>query len=284
MYHPAMDKLEIFRSIAADAAKGELAFPTSARVTMKLRAALADPECHIEAAARLVQAEPLLAARVVAIANSVVYNRSGREINDVRAAISRLGFYTLQSLATALFTRQLAGQPNDSALQQLGNQLWQHTAHVASLAHVIARRVTRIDPEAAMFAGILHEVGGFYLLSRAKDFPGLLDGGFVEWMEGGEVLIGREVLKVLNVPESILAAIEGGWEGYLTIPPGSLADTLLLAEELAPVASPLYTQPGDEGVDKFSACIDMDIGEETLTGILEESAEQVSSLVEALRF
>jgi len=47
----------------------------------------------------------------------------------------------------------------------------EHTAHVASLAHVIARRVTRLDPETALFAGIIHEVGGFYLLSRVKDHP-----------------------------------------------------------------------------------------------------------------
>ena len=97
-----MDKIAAFKSIAAGVAKGELDFPTSARVALKVRQALDDPDCHIEAAAKLVQAEPLLSARVVAMANSVAFNRSGREITDVRSSVSRLGFRTLRSLATGL--------------------------------------------------------------------------------------------------------------------------------------------------------------------------------------
>ncbi|MDO9093258.1 MAG: HDOD domain-containing protein, partial [Rubrivivax sp.] len=65
-----MDKRDAFKTMAAQVAQGELAFPTSAQVALKVRQALDDPECHIETAARLVQAEPLLSARVVAIANS----------------------------------------------------------------------------------------------------------------------------------------------------------------------------------------------------------------------
>ncbi len=277
-----MDKARIFTTIAADVAKGELAFPTSARVAMKVRQALDDPDCHVEAAAKLVQAEPLLSARVVATANSAAYNRSGNEITDVRTSVARLGFRTVRSLAMALVTRQLAGSPAGAAGQDLAAQLWEHTAHVASLAHVIARRITKVDPETAMFAGIVHEVGGFYLLSRAKDFPGLLDDGFAEWIESGEAEVGRAVLDVLAVPAAVKEAVEAYWAGYLAIPPVTLGDTLLLAEELSPVASPLHRI--DEREKRVPANLDMEIGEETLTGILEESAEEVRSLTGALKF
>ena len=279
-----MDKRDAFKAIAADVAKGELAFPTSAQIALRVRRALDDPECHIDAAARLVQAEPLLATRVVAIANSVVFNRSGREITDVRTAVARLGFRTVRALATALVTRQLAGAPAAESSQALAAQLWQHTAHVASLAHVIARRVTRQDPETALFVGIIHEVGGFYMLSRAEDFPGLLDGEPTEWIEGGEVDVGRAVLGVLSVPAPAMAAVEAYWDGFLAMPPVTLADTLLLAEELSPVASPLHRLGGREHGAGMTATIDMAIGAETLTSILEESAEEVASLTGALQF
>ncbi|MDD5249920.1 MAG: HDOD domain-containing protein [Rhodocyclaceae bacterium] len=279
-----MDKRDAFTAMAADVAQGELAFPTSAQVAMRVRRALDDPGCHIDAAAHLVQAEPLLAARVVAIANSVAFNRSGREITDVRTAVARLGFRTVRSLATALVTRQLAGAPAGPAGQDLAAQLWQHTAHVASLAHVIARRITRQDPETALFAGIVHEVGGFYLLSRAKDFPGLLDGELTDWIESGEVDVGRAVLKVLAVPQPVMIAIEAYWDGFLAMPPVTLADTLLLAEELSPVASPLHRLGGREQGEGMTASLDMAIGAETLTGILAESAGEVASLTAALQF
>ncbi len=279
-----MDKRQIFRSIAAGVAKGELAFPTSARVAIKVRRALDDPDCHIDAAAKLVQAEPLLAARAVAMANSVAFNRSGRELTDVRSSVSRLGFRTVRALATALITRQLAGEQSAAAQQQLAAQLWEHTAHVASLAHVIARRVTKGDPETALFAGIVHEVGGFYLLSRAKEFPELFDGDYYDWIESGEVEVGRAVLKVLAVPDAVMEAIEVYWAGYLAMPPRTLGDTLLLAEELAPVPSPMNRRGGEGAGTGMTASIDMAIGEDTLKAIMDESAEELASLTGALKF
>jgi len=279
-----MDKNTIFETIASQVAQGELVFSTGAQVALKLRRALDDPDCHINTAARLIQAEPLLSARVIAIANSVVYNRSGREIADVHVAVSLLGFKTIRSLAMALVTRQMAGKSKDPAQQDLVNKLWEHSAHVASLAHAIARHVTHLDPETALFAGIIHEIGGFYMLSRAEEFPGLLEGDFTEWLEGGEVKVGRAVLGKLKVPASVTAIVEAFWDGFLAMPPVTLGDTLLLAEELAPVPSPLHRLDNKAPESKTTASIEMVIGEETLSLILKESAEEIGSLTRALQF
>lgn len=278
-----MDKREILKTIAAQAAKGALKFSANAEIALRVRRALDDPDCHIDVASRLVQAEPLLAARVVAIANSVAFNRSGREITDVHTAVGRLGFRTVRALATALVTRQMAGASLLPEHQAMAAQLWEHTAHVAALAHVIARRVTRQDPEAAMFAGIIHEVGGFYLLSRSQEFPSLLEGDLTDWIEQGESEIGRAVLTALAVPAPALEAIEALWQGYLTMPAATLGDTLILADWLAPVESPLHQIKGN-GMEDLRASIDMVIGQETLADILRESAEEVESLTGALRF
>lgn len=279
-----MDKREAFGTIATQVAQGELAFPTGAQVALKVRQALDDPDCHIDTAARLIQAEPLLAARVIAISNSVVYNRSGQEITDVRVAVARLGFATVRSLAMALVTRQMAGKSADPEHQALVNTLWEHTAHVAALAHAVARHVTHLDPETAMFAGIIHEIGGFYMLSRTGDFPGLLDGDFTDWLDYGEVAVGRAVLGKLSVPESVVAIVEAFWDGFLAMPPVTLADTLLLAEQLAPVPSPLHKLECLKSVAGMTASIEMVIGEETLTRILQDAAEEVGSLTAALQF
>ena len=292
-----MDTSEAFKIIVAKAAGGELTFPTSARVALRVKETLDDPDCQAEAAVRLIQAEPLLSARVVALANSVAFNTSGREITDVRIAVARLGFKAVRTLAVAVVTRQLAGTSGDPAYQGLATQLWEHTAHVAALAHVIARRVTGQDPETAMFAGIVHEIGGFYLLSRAKELPGMMDGELTGWVQdddaeaegeseskgGGEREIGRAVLKALSVPQPVVDGIEALWKGYLALPPTTLGDTLLLADQLTPVKSPLR-EPLFRNREDMAANIDMIIGQETLAGILKESAEQVESLTRALRF
>lgn len=276
-----MDKLEVFRMIAAQASRGDLAFPTNVNASLKLQQTLDYPDCHLEAAAKLVQAEPLLAARTVAIANAAAYNRSNAEITNVRSAVMRLGFQTLRSLVAALIVRQFAGTITDPALRAQSDQLWVHTAHVAALAQVIARRVTHVDPETAMFAGIVHEIGGFYLLSRAGEFPGLLDGGAEVWVEYGEAIIGRGVLKQLAVPDSVMKAVEALWHGFRALPPETLGDTLLLANDLAPVGSPLHQRPGATTMQTAST-IDFAVGGGTLNSILDESAEEVQSLTAAL--
>ena len=280
-----MDRTEILRTIAAEVDQGEVSFPSSARVALSLQRKLDDPACHIDAAAQLIKADPLLSAKVVAIANSVAFNSAGREITDVKTAVSRLGFRNIRSLAAAVVTRQLAANalPAHSPLVE---RLWEHCAHVAALAHVIARKVTKQDPETAMFAGIVHEIGGFYLLSRAADYPQIVECGFSEWGEAGEAEVGRALLKALAIPEPVLNAIETCWQGYLAIPPVTLGDTLLLADELATVESPLH-QPtrnlGDGSERIVAASIDMVLGETTLAEILDESAETLASLTTALR-
>lgn len=278
-----MDKRSILRTIAAEAAHGKLSFPTSAEAALRIMRALEDPDCHLDAAARLVQAEPLLSARVVALANSTAYNASGREIGDVPQAVSRLGFRTLRALAAAVVTRQMAGLPADPRQRQLAAQLWEHTAHVAALAQLLASRVTRQDAESAMFAGLVHEIGGFYLISCGQDFPGLLDGDLSalggDWAHD----LSRTVLQALGVPAAVVDAVEVLGQGYLALPPVSLGDTLLLADELAPCPSPWLPVSPEQSAD-MSGNIEVLIGEETLSGILQASAAAVASLTGALRF
>lgn len=276
-----MDRLDALKSIAAQATRGELSFPTNVDATLKLQRALNDPDCHADTAARLVQAEPLLAARTVAIANSVTYNRSGNDVTNVKAAVQRVGFRTLGALASAVIVRQLSSAITDPDLRARADALWRHSAHVSALAQVIARRVSFVDPETAMFAGIVHEVGGFYMLSRAHEYPGLLDGDADDWLEHGEVAIGRGVLLRLGVPAPVMAAIEAMWNGLRALPPETLGDTLLLANDLSPVRSPLYERPGATSL-YAAATIDFAVGDGTLARIMEESAHEVQSLTSAL--
>jgi hypothetical protein len=275
-----MDRIDALKQIAAEASRGELSFPTHVDATLKLQRALAAPDCHIDDAARLVQTEPLLSARTVAIANSAAYNRFGNDVTNVKAAVQRVGFRTLGALAAAVIVRQLASGITDPLLRAKADALWQHSAYVAALAQVIARRVSYVDPETAMFAGIVHEVGGFYLLSRAAEFPGLLEGGADEWMEHGETAVGRGVLRKLGVPVAVMGAIEALWNGMRALPPETLGDTLLLAKDLSPIASPLLERPGATGMQ--GATIDFAVGEGTLALVLRESEEEVRSVKAAL--
>lgn len=277
-----MNVQEALDAVAADAARGDMVFPSNTEIALRVQRTLDDPDCSTDQLSKMISAEPVLSARVVSIANSVAYNPSGRAISDVRTAVPRLGFKTLRTLTTALVVRQMQGMAQSPEHRALAARLWEHTAHVAALARVIAKRVTRLDPEAAFFAGIVHEVGGFYLISRAGKFPGLFESDLEPWYGDGEAQVGRAVLHALDVPANILEALETLWDGYLAMPPKSLGDTLLLADQLSPVESPL-TELAGMGRKGIAPDIDLQIDDETLTGILADAAEEVASLTAALQ-
>lgn len=277
-----MDKIEAFGLIAAQAARGEIVFPTSVNAALRLQLALEDPNCHIDEAIRLVLGEPQLAARTVALANAAAYQRGGEaQVTSARAAVMRIGYGSLKNLVASLVVRQFGARIKDPALRQKAEQLWEHTANVAALAQVLARRVTFINPDTAMFAAIVHEVGGFYLLSRADEFPGLLEDDPEKWAELCEEVVSREVMRKLGIPDPVRSAIEGLRDGWVNIPPSTLLDTLLLANQFSPVASPLESAgpalpPAEESV------LDFAVDQDTLGSILQESAAEVKSMSAAL--
>jgi HD-like signal output (HDOD) protein len=277
-----MDVRTALEAITADAARGDIVFPTHTEIALRVQRLLDDPDCSIDALGKLISAEPILAARVLGIANSIAYNPGGRAINDLKSAISRLGFASLRALAAAIIVRQMREMSKNPEHRALAGKLWEHTAHVAALARVIAKRFTRQSPDAAFFSGIVHEVGSFYLISRASVFPGLLTSDLELWHGEGEAAVGRAVLQALEVPAHILEAMETLWSGFLAMPPTALGDTLLLADELSPVESPIDALAG---MSRKGMKVELEvvIDNETLSSILAESAEEVSSLIAALK-
>jgi hypothetical protein len=276
-----MEKLKDFAQVVSEAQRGELVFPTSVNAALALQTTLADPDCHDEDVIRKLLAEPILAARAVALANSAVFRSNGAALaTSVRTAVMRLGYRNLYSLATAMVVRQFGARIRNPRLRAQAEQLWKYTAHVAALSYVIGARITRIEPDTALFAGIMHEVGGFYLLGRADVIPGLLDDP-EDWMGAAQEIIAREIMKKLQVPEPVALAIVSLRGAAVGIPPEGLRDTLLVARYLCPVPSPL-PDSGDQVLSRTAALADYLAQHPDIAAILDQSAEQAKSMSAAL--
>jgi hypothetical protein len=275
-----VNRIEAFGYIAAQAARGDISFPTSVNAVLRLQRALNDPDCHLEDAIRLVLGEPQLAARTVALANSSSFNAGGKPITNVRAAVTRVGYRNLQMLVASLAVRQFGSCIQDPDLRHKAEQLWEHTVQVAALAQVFARRVTFVNPDTAMFAGIVHEIGAFYLLMRADEFPGLLDDDDDRWGELCEEVVTREVGRRLALPDPVADAVFDLRGGWLNMPPTSLLDTLLLANLYAGIPSPLrFEEPLP---DHSESALDYLVDETTLHEIIGEATELSGAMEQAV--
>jgi HD-like signal output (HDOD) protein len=102
-----MTEQAFLHKLSQELEQGELRFPTSMEVTMRVLEALDDPDMDLGRMSAMVSAEPLLAARTVALANSAWYNPGGRLVTDVPKALVRIGFGKLRALAMAVAAEQL---------------------------------------------------------------------------------------------------------------------------------------------------------------------------------
>jgi len=272
-----------YRLMESELASGELSFPTSMELGLRIRRALDDPDCGAEALSRVISLEPLLAAHVVKMANSAMYRRASRPVADVCSALLRVGVAAVRPMALALVVRQIAQSVGRPARGQ-AEQLWRHTIEVAALAWAIAAEVPQVSPDQALYAGLVHKLGSFYLIARAADFPELLeeDGELADLIRYWNPRISREVLLALGTPGEVADAVEDAelyFEGW---PPRSLADALYVAVVSADTSDPFEDLGGisrqaltGEAFGRF--------GEGELHGLLSRAAARRSEALASLR-
>lgn len=273
---------KILEDIAKDLSGDEITFPTFLDITFQVRTALKDPNLSVEMLSKLIGAEPLMSTKIIRMANSVALNPSGREIADVKNAIIRVGMEAVRTVSFAVAMEQLLKSKQMHAFEGISKKLWEHTSHVAALCRVLARKIAKINGDEAMFAGLVHDIGVFYLLSRAANFPEMvndkveLHGLLVGWHDN----IGHALLSALGSPESVLVAVQEHETDREIKDLKSLSDVLYVANKIANRTSSWRDPELDGEVD--TAMLDDIFDAETLSEIVEESQEEVQSLKAAL--
>lgn len=273
---------KILEDIAKDLSSSEVTFPTFLDITFQVRSALKNPNLSVEQLAKLVGAEPLMSAKIIRMSNSVALNPSGREIADVKSAIVRVGMEAVRTVSFAVAMEQLLHSKQMHVFETLSQKLWEHTAHVAALARTLARKVARINGDEAMFAGLVHDIGVFYLLSRASNFPELvadkkeLHGLLSGWHDN----IGHALLSALGQPEAVVTAVQEHETDREIEAVKTLSDVLYVANKIANLSCSWRDPDLDGEVDTSMLATIFDA--DTLHEIMEESEEEVQSLKKAL--
>lgn len=273
---------KVLEDIAKDLSGDEITFPTFLDITFQVRTALKDPNLNVEQLAKLVGAEPLMSAKIIRMANSVALNPSGREIADVKSGIVRVGMEAVRTVSFAVAMEQLLKSKQMHAFDNISQKLWEHSSHVAALCRVLARKLAKINGDEAMFAGLVHDLGVFYLMSRAANFPELVNDKvelhalLVGWHDN----IGHALLSALGLPESVLTAVLEHENDREIKEIKTLSDVLYVANKIANRASGWRDPELDAAVD--TSMLEEIFDADTLAEIVEESQEEVQSLKAAL--
>ncbi len=202
----AAQRFQMLEDLAKDLT-GEVLFPTCFDLVINLRNLLKDPDASIERVTSAVRADPLISSKLIALANSAAY-ADKPVLKEVRAAVQRLGLNTVRSTSLAIAMQQMMQLTAIVEFSEMANELWLHSLTTASACYVVAQRMTRINPDEAYFAGLVHDIGAFYMLFRATKYPELvarresLKHLVIQWHEA----IGLTLLEAMHVPGEVIEA------------------------------------------------------------------------------
>lgn len=231
----AAQRFQMLEDIAKELA-GDVVFPTCFDAALRLRKELQNPNLTISHIARVVGVEPLIAAKLVHLANSAVYAAHGRPVRDLPSAINRLGLNIVRATALAIAMNQILHAKDMAAFASLARNLWEHSIRSAVAARIVAHTYTKISPDEALLAGLVHDLGAFYMLYRAtryeelRERPETVKHLIMQWHES----IGVTLLGVLGLPDEIVqASVDHDHPRKVSEIPKTLAEVVYIGNVLA---------------------------------------------------
>lgn len=274
---------EFVQALARELSGGRIELPSFPDVAVRVQRALADENVRPDTVVRLIGSEPALAAWVLRMSNSAAMNVSGRQINDLRTAITRLGFNVVRSAAVSFAMSQLTRAPELKGLEQPLRDLWNRSTLVAAMSSVAAKKFARVNPDTALLAGLLHGIGRLYLLTRARHFPALFSdpAAYGQIVNDWHTNVAKAILENWDMADEIVAAvheheqIDREHEG-----PADLTDVLLVGDLLASFHEwPDSLELNLQGVHAVNR---LDLDRARLERIIEDSATEIAALRQAL--
>ncbi len=181
----------------------DLVLPTLPEVALKVREAAEDPDIGIAQLSKVIGNDAALTARIVKVVNSPLL-RTNREITDLQMAVARLGINYTCNLATGLAMEQMFQATSDVVDRKM-REVWNKSTEIAGICHVLCKHYTRLLPDQATLAGLVHQIGVLPILTYAEDHNELLADSISlnHVIEQIHPIIGDRILRTWEFPEQI---------------------------------------------------------------------------------
>lgn len=218
-------KDEIITAIEND----RLVLPTLPEVALQVREAAADEDIDIQKLSAVITNDAALTARIIKVANSPLL-RASREIEDLKMAVGRLGVDYTANLATGLAMEQMFQATSDIIDEKL-REVWARSTEVAGISHVLARHYTKLKPDQATLAGLVHKIGVLPVLTYAEDNRKLLRDVVLldQLIEAAYPAIGRKILEAWDFPEALRLVPEEHVNYHRVVDKVDYADVVMVA-------------------------------------------------------
>lgn len=159
---------QFFDSFTHAYRENKLRLPSLPNVALKLKQAM-HKDIGIKQAVDIIHIDPPIVAKLIQVANSPLY-ASAIPIKNCLDAVNRIGLNATRKLVLGISLKQLFNCKNPELMKGM-QQLWKDSLYVSSLSFVLALECSNIDPEDALLAGLVCDIGAIPLLHFAEQFP-----------------------------------------------------------------------------------------------------------------
>ena len=269
--------------LASELSWGNIDLPGMPDVAMRVRRALENENVSTEQIERIVGAEPVLAGRILQIANSAALNVTGSKVTDLRMAIARSGFAMVRTTAIAYAISQLRNQKELKGLEKPLAALWKRSTLVAAMCRALAPRISRTNPDAAMLAGLLHGVGELYILTRSKQHEKLFndEAAYRTIIRDWHATVATAILENWGLDETIVEAV-GGFENFERDRRGPIDTTDVLTVSYLLAAYHEHPESLELNMNDVAVCRRLQLKLEDYEALLRESRAEVNALRDLL--
>jgi len=187
-----------------DLEKDRLVLPTLPEVALKVRDTLEDDNSSMLDVAKVITNDAALSARLIQISNSPLL-RASRQIETVEAAVTRMGSNMVRNLVTSIAMEQMFQATSDATDKRL-RAVWENSTQIAAIASALSMPHPNLQTDQSLLAGLVHDIGILPILSRAEDYPDLLDNetALDRIIASAHVKIGAAILQAWNFSDDLI--------------------------------------------------------------------------------
>lgn len=221
---------KILQALEEKIKTNQLVLPSMPDVFLQVKKIVDDPSSNIGNIAKIIIRDPSLTARVLKVANNALY-RGDHEITNLQYAVSRMGLQLVKTLVTSHAITQMFNQPR-GILKLFFNKLQNHSIEVSAHAYAIATNYSKLNPDDALLAGLVHNIGYLPMAKCIESFPEIQKepGLLVEIMGKVHTRVGQMILTSWSFPKNIIdAAIHYEHQFRSGSPKLDLADIVIIA-------------------------------------------------------
>ncbi|MCH9672352.1 MAG: HDOD domain-containing protein [Gammaproteobacteria bacterium] len=197
---------ERFRAgILEDIQDDRIVLPSLPDVVLRVRKVLESPDATGASIAKVIASDPALSAHVLRVANSAFYCAQ-EPVKDLQRAVVRLGAAVVSQVLMMLVVAQMYDARSRPKMKTYLAELWRHSTVVATISESIAAKIDYLDRDAAMLAGLIHDIGALPILVWAEQIPHVISdpltvGGIVQHLHSE---LGAAILQQWNYPDDLI--------------------------------------------------------------------------------